>query len=215
MNRKVLQKIEILPAIISEIRNAQVEILIVSAWFSDENLFDVLVKKQKQGVKVKLIVKDYLKNEKIKFSELSKAGGEIYMIEKETYGMMEKKYCIIDEKKVILAMFNWSANIIVSSHESIIITDQNTTIQNAKANFYQMKNVATRIEKNELYKSFFVKVKEKIIRCIGRKGKESQNKINELGKEKNIELEKEGKFKMIKSSDSLEDEINIFFHNRN
>jgi phosphatidylserine/phosphatidylglycerophosphate/cardiolipin synthase-like enzyme len=165
MNRKVLQKIEILPTIISEIKKAEIEILIVSAWFSDDKLFDVLVKKQKQGVKVKLILKDYLKNEKIKLSKLSKEGGEIYIIEKEAYGMMEKKYCIIDEKIVILAMFNWSANIIVNNLESIIITDEVNTIQNVKTNFYKLKEHTSKIGNNGFCNSFFARIAGKYLKC--------------------------------------------------
>ena len=160
---------EIFPTIISEIKKAEIEILIVSAWFSDENLFNILLKKQKQGVKVKLIIKDYLKNEKIKFFELSRAGSEIYIIEKEAYGMMEKKFCIIDEKIVIHSIFNWTANITVNNHESIIITDQNDAIQNAKTNFYKMKEIATKMEGNGFYKSLLTRFAEGVFKCFNRK----------------------------------------------
>jgi phosphatidylserine/phosphatidylglycerophosphate/cardiolipin synthase-like enzyme len=215
MNRKVLQKIEILPTIISEIKKAEIEILIVSAWFSDEKLFDVLVKKQKQGIKVKLILKDYLKNEKIKLSRLSKEGGEVYIIEKEAYGMMEKKYCIIDEKIVILAMFNWSANIIVNNLESIIVTDEGNTIQNAKINFYKMKEHTFKIEKNGFCYSFLAWITKKCFKCFKGKGRKAPQNLNESETENNVKSKKEAMFKMIKPSESLEDEFKTFFQNRN
>jgi phosphatidylserine/phosphatidylglycerophosphate/cardiolipin synthase-like enzyme len=71
MNKKVLQKTEISPIIISEMEKSQSEIIVVSAWFTDEDLLNVLLKKQEQGIKVKLIIEENLKNEKYRFSDLT------------------------------------------------------------------------------------------------------------------------------------------------
>jgi hypothetical protein len=155
MNKNGLTGTKIYPKIISELKKSEKEILIVSDWLNDEKLFDILLQKQEQGVKVKFMVEENLKNEKIKIWELTKWGGEIYKFEKENFGLMHKKYCIIDEKTAIFPLVISSSFFIVNNHESLIVTRHNRTINNLKTHFHKLKSNATKIEKDNDKSSVF------------------------------------------------------------
>lgn len=167
MTQKVLQRIEIYQTIIAELKKSKVETLLVSAWFSDEKLFNILLEKQKQGVQVKLIMEDFITNEKIRFSDLTKAGDEIYKVEKGDLSMIHEKYCVIDGKIAIITLFNWSTNVLLESIESVIMTDNNNKIQNLKTRFYGMANVGTRIGTNRNIDSLISKIKNGVFRFLG------------------------------------------------
>lgn len=214
MRLKVLQRSEIYQTIISELNKSKVEILVVSAWFTDETLFNILLKKQKHGVKVKLIIEDYITNEKISFSDLTKAGGEIFKIEKGGLGMIHKKYCIIDEKIAILTLFNWSTNVMLNSDESVIISDKQNTIQDLLTGFYKMTDDGTRIGKNKTVDSLLSKSKNGILKFFGIKVKEPET-TKDIEIETQVKQEQENKSKMPTTSSNVEDEFRNFFHNRN
>lgn len=213
MNKKVLTRIEIYPKIISELQKSEKEILVMSDWFTDEELFGILLEKQEQGVKVKLIMEENFKDEAIKVSELTKWGGEIYKIEKENYGLMLKKYCIIDGKIAIFPLMISSPFVVVNNHESLIVTGHNKTIHNLKTHFYKLKGGATTIGKNNIKSWVFTPIKN-WLQCVFKiKGKEAEAKKNVL--EKEIILKQKIRFKMSDTSDILNDESNYFFHHRN
>jgi hypothetical protein len=213
MTKKGLTGIEIYPKIISELKKSEKEILVVSDWFTDEKLFDVLLEKQEQGVKVKLIIEENLKNEKEKFSDLTKAGVEIYKIEKEDFGMMHQMYCVIDEKIAVFPLAIRSPYFLVNDHESLIVTGHYKTIQNLKTHFYKLKDGATIIGKNHIESSVFALIKNWVLGIFKINGKETEAKKNDF--EKEMILKKEIRFKMIDSSDILNNESNYFFHHRN
>lgn len=214
MTKKGLTGIEIYPKIISELKKSEKEILVVSDWFSDEELFGILLKKQEQGVKVKFIIEENLKNERIKISELTKWGFEIYKIEKENYGLMHKKYCIIDEKIAIFPLVISSPFFLVNNHESLIVTGHNNTVHSLKTHFYQLKSGATKIGKNNTRSSVFTLIKNWVRGILKIKVKQAETaKKNDF--EKEMIPKKEIRFKMNDASDILGDESNYFFHHRN
>jgi hypothetical protein len=212
MTKKGLTGIEIYPKIISELKKSEKEILVVSDWFTDKELFDILLQKQEQGVKVKFIVEENLKNERIKISELTKWGGEIYKIEKENYGLMHKKYCIIDDKIAIFPMVI-SSPYLVNDHESLIVTGHNKTIHNLKTHFYKLKGGATIIGKNNNKCSLLTWLKNRVADIFKIKLKVAGTKKNDF--EKEMFPKQVIRFKMVNASDILSDESNYFFQHRN
>lgn len=214
MNQKVLQRTEISPTIISEIEKAEVEILVVSDWFTDENLFNILLKKQKQGVTVKFIVDGNLKSERIKISKLTKLGGEIYKIGIEDFGMMHQRYCLIDEKIAVFPLAIRSPYFLVNDRESLIVTGHYKTIQNLKTHFYKIKGSANKIGKDKIECSILTRIKNRVLKIFKIKGKETET-IKEFDFEKDIKLPNKIKLKMINPASILEDESSDIFLKRN
>ncbi|NPA08173.1 MAG: hypothetical protein GXO46_04215, partial [Chlorobi bacterium] len=65
---------DILLRIKSELRNAKSEILIAMAWFTNQDLFEIIKEKLLQNVKVLLILSDQPDNEKLDFDILVSQG---------------------------------------------------------------------------------------------------------------------------------------------
>jgi len=214
MNQKVLKRKEIIPKIISEIKKAEIEIIVVSAWFTDEDLLNVLLKKQEQGVKVKLIIEENLKNEKYRLSDLTKAGGEIYKIEKEDFGMMHQRYCVIDGKIAVFPLDIRSPYFLVNDYESLIVTGHYKTIQNLIKHFYKIKENATTMAKDNIVNSILTRIKNLVIKILKIKDKKALT-TKEIEFERAIKPVKRIKLKMIDPASILEDESGDIFLNRN
>src|SRR5690348_221107 len=97
---------EIFNRIKSELNNAKSEILVVTSWFTDKDLLDVLVEKAK-NIKVDLIIGDKEENNKLDFEQIKRAGGEYVKIQNSGYGLMHQKYCVIDKSLAIHGSYNF------------------------------------------------------------------------------------------------------------
>lgn len=79
LNQEVLSdNHEIHGAIIREIQNAQSSIKVASAWFTDQEILDALISKQKEGVSVSILIADNKDNEKLNFNPIERNGGSFY-----------------------------------------------------------------------------------------------------------------------------------------
>ena len=133
---------EIFARIVKELEESEVEILIASAWFTDNELFDILVRRLEDGLKVELIVADNQENEKLDFSALENKGASVTKIKNVGYGMMHQKFCIIDKQLALHGSYNWSNNAKKNNHESIIVTNHQGTVASLIANFEDIKQKA-------------------------------------------------------------------------
>jgi uncharacterized protein YqfB (UPF0267 family) len=210
MDREIVNKTKKLPTIISELKKSNNEILVVSTWFTDENLCNVLIKKQEEGVTVKLIIEDYVKNDRCRLADLCKAGAEVYKIEKENFGMMYRSYCIVDENVAIFPLSIWSHYILAPNHESLIVTDHLKTIENLKAHFYQIKGLATRIAVRNDKKLLLTVIKNSILKFFGIKIKVVEP-IHEIAVDNELKTKKKIKFKLVKAASIIKnDSVNAF-----
>lgn len=75
------------------------------AWFTNEKIYEVLLKKKKEGLNIRLILDDNNKNKRLDFS-----GFEHYyiLIESKYKNIMHNKFCIIDMKMVLHGTYNWT-----------------------------------------------------------------------------------------------------------
>ena len=83
--------------ILSEIEKSQVSIHIAVAWFTNNELFEAICTKAKQGIMVELIiVNDYINNryDGLKFEQLIVNGGNFYFSKIDE--PIHHKFCIID-----------------------------------------------------------------------------------------------------------------------
>ena len=135
MNQSVIKGKEIFTEINSNLLNSEKEILVVSAWFTDQQLLDTLIKKANEGVSVKVIVANTKDNEKLDFGKLSSAGGNITWVKKKGYGMLHEKYCVIDKKIAFHGSYNWTNNAKRNNSESVIFTDHSETVNQLISDF--------------------------------------------------------------------------------
>ncbi|UEG51448.1 phospholipase D-like domain-containing protein [Mucilaginibacter daejeonensis] len=63
-NKDIYTKIQ------SELQKAEFEILIATGWFTDEDLYDILMQKLAEGVHIEIIIADNQENEKLDFGRL-------------------------------------------------------------------------------------------------------------------------------------------------
>lgn len=210
MKERTLSNVKIYPRLISEVKKSESEILVVSNWFADDRLFNILMQKQLQGVKVILILEDYININEIKFSDLMNAGGEIYRIGKKDFGLMHKRYCIIDQSTAIFTLANWYPYVLVHSHESLIVTGHLKTIQNLKEHFYLIKSKAVRLRKKNTVESMFALLKGWVLKHFKSDSKSKRNR-----EKPDTTIGKKNRFKIVKPSSLLDNESKSSLFHRN
>lgn len=99
---------EIRTQIIEQLQQAQYTVWVAVAWFTDQGLFDQLLKLRNRGVNVQVIIVDDGINQSsgIPF----KRWFESYRIKQSgsNNNLMHNKFCIIDLKTVLHGSYNWT-----------------------------------------------------------------------------------------------------------
>lgn len=133
---------EIFSRIVKELEGADFEILIATAWFTDEELFDLIKIKASDNVNIQLIIADNQENLKLDFDELVSLGVSVTKIKNVGYGIMNQKFCVIDKRIALHGSYNWSVNARKNNHESIIVTNHLETVESLISNFEDIKQKA-------------------------------------------------------------------------
>ena len=114
--------------IIEVLQSAQYQIRIAVAWFTDSQLFDILLSKAKKGVKIELLLANNFINHEshINYQQLNQWGGSVTFIgnDSEKAPLMHNKFCIIDDEILVFGSYNWTRKA-QSNHESITIIEGN------------------------------------------------------------------------------------------
>ncbi|NQX40693.1 PLD-like domain-containing protein [Pedobacter steynii] len=134
---------EIFSRIVEELEGAEFEILIATAWFTDDELFDIIKRKAIQNINISLIIADNQENLKLDFDELALLGVSVTRIKNVGYGMMNQKFCVIDKRVALHGSYNWSVNARKNNHESIIVTNHAETVANLIVNFNDINQKAS------------------------------------------------------------------------
>ncbi|QHS56528.1 hypothetical protein GWR56_13625 [Mucilaginibacter sp. 14171R-50] len=153
-NKEIYAKIQ------GELFAAQSEILIATAWFTDEDLFNIVLSKLAEGVHIEIIIADNQENEKLDFALLTAKGALVYKIKNSGYGSMNQKFCVIDKRIALHGSYNWSVNAKKNNQESIISTNHQETISSLIDNFDSLK---TKIIKQSNEPEPLVREKAKVI----------------------------------------------------
>jgi hypothetical protein len=112
--------------LLSELGKAKREIVAAVAWFTDPDILDLLERKVKDDVSVRLlIIEDRINLSKkgLNFETLRDSGGEVALIkgtETNQGALMHNKFTVIDGKTVITGSFNWTRRA-RSNYENITI----------------------------------------------------------------------------------------------
>ncbi len=112
-----------------EISAARNSVFIAVAWFTNKNLFKVLVQKARSGCVVALIVSDdeINRNAFIDFEELNIGDSRVYKIGNGDTKLMHNKFCVVDHNTVITGSYNWSYKV-ETNFENVIITSGDTAL---------------------------------------------------------------------------------------
>lgn len=135
MKQRVIKGQEIFSEISKSLKEAKREILVVVAWFTDQELLSILTEKLKENVAVKIVIGKNKDNEKLDFSRFQSLGGSLKRVKGKGFGMMHEKYCVIDRKEAFHGSYNWTINAKKNNSESVIVTNHGETVRNLIENF--------------------------------------------------------------------------------
>jgi hypothetical protein len=138
LKQKVISNPEIFPSILQELAQAKKSINVVTAWFTDTDLFNMLIEKAKANVTINVVIADNAENERLNINELTSVGASVIKIKRDGYGMMHQKFCIIDNKIAIHGSYNWTHNARKNNNESVILTDHRQTIKQLNTTYMKI-----------------------------------------------------------------------------
>ena len=138
------------PAICQELERATSSIYIAVAWFTDYTLFEILERKAKENVQIRI----FLVDDEINFGSygldfLSLENYPNVNIHKISETLMHHKFCIIDKKTVLTGSYNWTKKAATKNRENLMITEEYITPYLDEFEFLCQKFVGT-TNKNEL-----------------------------------------------------------------
>jgi hypothetical protein len=114
--------------IIHHLEQAQTEIVAAIAWFTDREIFEVLCKKARSGIKVSVaLIGDEINQGPggLNFQRLINFGGQVVFLPPGSRDAptMHHKFCVIDSAIVITGSYNWSRNARSNDENITIVTD--------------------------------------------------------------------------------------------
>lgn len=114
--------------IIGHLELAQTEIVAAIAWFTDPDLFNVLCRKVRAGVKVSVaLINDEINQgpKGLNFSLLGNLGGHVVFLPPPSRiePTMHHKFCVIDSSTVITGSYNWSQKARSNDENITVVTD--------------------------------------------------------------------------------------------
>lgn len=130
----VFEKIQ--AQILEEIESAEFLIWVAVAWFTDETLFNALVKKRQLGISVKIILIDdrINRSSSLDFRSLPTK----WLTPESNYqNIMHHKFCVIDLKKVLHGSYNWT-NKAKYNQENISVTKDRAFTEKFAKSFVQL-----------------------------------------------------------------------------
>ena len=125
-----------------EIKRAKSSIYIAVAWFTNQTIFDEIVKKAKDGCTVSLIISndEINLNSAINYELLNIGKSNVYKIGDGKKELMHHKFCVIDHDLVITGSYNWSYKA-ENNYENIIVTsDDSSLAQQFIKEFNELQN---------------------------------------------------------------------------
>jgi hypothetical protein len=114
--------------IIGHLEQAQSEIVAAIAWFTDRDIFEVLCKKARSGIKVSVaLIGDEINQGPggLNFQKLGNFGGQVVFLPPGSRHAptMHHKFCVIDHCTVITGSYNWSHKARSNDENITVVTD--------------------------------------------------------------------------------------------
>lgn len=150
--------------ILGEISKTEKEILIAVYWFTNQELFDILIRKLKQGITVELIIhNDFINNREygLKFQEFINLGGQFYF--SDLNNPMHNKFCILDRRVLINGSYNWTYFAEEKNRENIlIIEDETIVIQSFYEEFRRLTTLTNQLHEIEPISKFEIGLNDEL-----------------------------------------------------
>lgn len=130
--------------IITLLQGSQSNIKICMAWFTDQEIMNVLIERVQKGLSIDLILFDtvnnknktatkvglqILENFKISLSTFKEAGGNVILIKEISDFYLHSKFCVIDNEIVITGSYNWTYPARTHIENIVVIEDKNTAAE--------------------------------------------------------------------------------------
>jgi phosphatidylserine/phosphatidylglycerophosphate/cardiolipin synthase-like enzyme len=131
--------------IINHISQAESDLKICVAWFTDVDIYKSILEVQKKGVLVYVIIAnhEFNKKSKVDFKELLHNKGNVGYIgnlnDTVSDKLMHNKFCIIDNDIVITGSYNWTFKARMNDENVIVIKNQPTVISKFAEKFESIK----------------------------------------------------------------------------
>ena len=114
--------------IIDPLQDAQHEILVAVAWFTDREIFEVLCQKAQSGVHVSVALLGDDINQApgaLNFHRLRNLNGKVTFLPSGSDGspMMHHKFCVLDTTTVITGSYNWSRKAQSNDENITVVSD--------------------------------------------------------------------------------------------
>ena len=147
-----------------EVEKADKEILVAVYWFTNQELFDLLIERLNAGIKVELIIhNDFINNREsgLPFQEFIDNGGEFYF--SDGNNPMHNKFCIIDQNVLINGSYNWTYFAEEKNRENILmIEDENEVINSFSNEFQRLIKLAIPLKKIEPISKFEIGLNDEL-----------------------------------------------------
>lgn len=127
--------------LIRYLNEAEHEVTVAMAWFTNHDLFHTLLQLLSKGVHVELILLDDVINHcsfGVDFNQFIEKGGKFYLYPK-SLSFMHNKFCVIDNKAAITGSYNWTNYAETRNLENIIVTDDEAVIEDYRSYFQELK----------------------------------------------------------------------------
>ena len=108
--------------ILKQLHAAEKSILVAVAWFTDDDLYDVLLQKKQQGIDIELVIME---------DKINQNSGLDYehLVEKEIKlwyfpdgkATMHHKFCLIDGKIALTGSYNWTRKAALHNSETLLV----------------------------------------------------------------------------------------------
>ncbi|WP_459209261.1 phospholipase D-like domain-containing protein [Aquimarina rhabdastrellae] len=115
--------------LIRTLETTENQLKIAVAWFTNNDLFDLLLKKLSNGIRIELvIIDDYINNGDfgLNFQEFIDKGGKLYYGRQEN--PMHHKFCVIDSKILFTGSYNWTYYAENKNVENLVKFEENQEI---------------------------------------------------------------------------------------
>ncbi len=131
-------------AIKEEINLAEHTIQVAVAWFTDSELFNLLLQKAQKGFTIELILMDDRINRSsgIDYSQLNNKTCKVWQIKQtnNNQNLMHNKFCIIDNKTIISGSYNWTRKAQQNQESITIVKDDSKLALDFEQEFQNIKN---------------------------------------------------------------------------
>ena len=137
-----------------EIIAAKKTIFVAVAWFTNRNLFELLVKSAERGCVVTIIITDDEINHNSGIADFVFKNVRVFKIGIDDAKLMHNKFCVIDYDTVITGSYNWTYKAENDNIENVIIIKKDKLI--AYQYIEEFRNILIRYWPNETLIELFL-----------------------------------------------------------